>query len=202
MISARTRADPRMDDRLQPRTRLRIVEDHPAERRPVERAVRSARSRPNAATTSASPSVPGATTSRASASASMITAPSSASRAETALLPAPMPPVRPTIIGAIPVPVAWPPRSRTQAARHTLLVRFAAYRANGSGAEAHGKRPARTAPNPYECGRPTPSRRSRTSPRTHRGSLRRRRRRDAPAADPRSRPAEPRHRIGRQRRGH
>src|SRR5690606_11195411 len=49
------------------------------------------------ATTRASPSVPGATTSRATRSASMTTAPCPASRRATSLLPAPIPPVSPTL---------------------------------------------------------------------------------------------------------
>ena len=59
-------------------------------------------SEPNAATTSAKPSVPGATTSRASRSASMTTAPRSASIADTVLLPAATPPVSPTRISVLP----------------------------------------------------------------------------------------------------
>jgi hypothetical protein len=50
---------------------------------------------PNAATTLASPGVPGSTTSRAILSASITTAPLAASRFDTSLLPDPIPPVSP-----------------------------------------------------------------------------------------------------------
>ena len=51
---------------------------------------------PNASTSLARPGVPGSTTARAALSASRTTAPSAASRFETSLLPAPIPPVSPT----------------------------------------------------------------------------------------------------------
>src|SRR5579859_3921077 len=57
---------------------------------------------PKISTTFARPGVPGATTSLATASASMITAPRAASRADTSLLPAPIPPVSPTFSKAGP----------------------------------------------------------------------------------------------------
>jgi hypothetical protein len=57
------------------------------QRGPVELAVGRRRCSPNAATTSASPSVPPATTSRAIASASMSTAPRSTSRRATSTCP-------------------------------------------------------------------------------------------------------------------
>ncbi len=56
----------------------------------------SSTSTPNSATTAARPGVPGSTTSRAILSASMIIAPRSSSRADTSLLPDPIPPVSPT----------------------------------------------------------------------------------------------------------
>src|SRR5712691_2540802 len=71
---------------------------------------------PNAATTSASPGVPGATTSLAMASASITTAPCAARRRETSLLPAPIPPVRPTrSTGSSSAEPTWPYRRRSVA---------------------------------------------------------------------------------------
>src|SRR4051812_21916545 len=68
-------------------------------------------SAPTSATTAASPSVPGSTTSRAIRSASTRTAPYEASSRATSLLPAPIPPVRPTV--SMPASLlGGPPRPR------------------------------------------------------------------------------------------
>src|SRR5690606_34974984 len=66
-------------------------------------------SSPKVSTTAASPGVPGATTSRAMRSASISTAPRSTSSRDTSLLPAPMPPVRPTDSMTVPPPLTAPP---------------------------------------------------------------------------------------------
>ena len=59
----------------------------------------------NRSTTLSSPDVPATTTSRANTSASITTAPSSVSRRATVLLPAPIPPVKPTL--CIPGALSW-----------------------------------------------------------------------------------------------
>ena len=89
-------ADQGVHDRVQPDAQRRVGEHDLAQPGPVQPAVGRSTSGPNAATTSASPGVPGSTTSLAMASASITTAPCAASRRETSLLPAPIPPVRPT----------------------------------------------------------------------------------------------------------